>query len=99
MKARATDAEKNVQELNAKPDRLQKTNGEQTVRIQKTKSVLKGAEEELMKVQSEATPKSEQLREKEKQPKGRLPPGTTQLPLKRRHPVAPQPLVTMLCGC
>ncbi|KAF7059614.1 hypothetical protein CFC21_066496 [Triticum aestivum] len=63
MEARATDAEKKVQELNAKLDRLQKTSGEQKVRIQKTKNALKAAEEELMKVQLEATAKSEQLGE------------------------------------
>ncbi|VAI34041.1 unnamed protein product [Triticum turgidum subsp. durum] len=63
MEARAADAEKKVQELNAKLDRLQKTSGEQKVRIQKTKNALKAAEEELMKVQLEATAKSEQLGE------------------------------------
>uniref|UniRef100_A0A453L5Y0 Uncharacterized protein n=1 Tax=Aegilops tauschii subsp. strangulata TaxID=200361 RepID=A0A453L5Y0_AEGTS len=63
MEARATDAEKKVQELNAKLDRLQKTSGEQKLRIQKTKNALKAAEEELMKVQLEATAKSEQLGE------------------------------------
>uniref|UniRef100_A0ACD5XUS6 Uncharacterized protein n=1 Tax=Avena sativa TaxID=4498 RepID=A0ACD5XUS6_AVESA len=63
MEARASNAEKKVQELNAKLERLQKTSAEQKRRVQKTQQALQVAEEELMKVQLETSKKSEQLGE------------------------------------
>jgi hypothetical protein len=44
MEARASDAEKKVQELNAKLERLQTTSAEQKRRVQKTQHALKVAE-------------------------------------------------------
>ncbi|XP_066390499.1 WEB family protein At3g02930, chloroplastic-like isoform X3 [Miscanthus floridulus] len=63
LEARAGDADKKVQELNTKLEKLQKTSSDQKRRIQKTEHALKVAEEELMKVQLEATTKAKQLGE------------------------------------
>jgi len=63
LEARAGDADKKVQELNMKLEKLQRTSSDQKRRIQKTEHALKVAEEELMKVQLEATRKAKQLGE------------------------------------
>ncbi|XP_062194598.1 uncharacterized protein LOC133897790 [Phragmites australis] len=63
LEARAGDAEKKVQELNGKLEKLQRTSNEQKRRIQKTELALRAAEEELMKVQLETTTKLKQPRE------------------------------------
>ncbi|KAJ8480596.1 hypothetical protein OPV22_024323 [Ensete ventricosum] len=61
LDARASEAEKKVQELSLKLENLQKTNDEQRHRIHKTERALKVAEEELMRAQLEATAKSMEL--------------------------------------
>jgi predicted nucleic acid-binding Zn-ribbon protein len=63
LEARASKAEKKVQDLNSKLESLQKASGEQKRTIQKTERALKVAEEELMRLQNEATTKSKQLTE------------------------------------
>uniref|UniRef100_A0A804MPI4 Myosin heavy chain-related n=1 Tax=Zea mays TaxID=4577 RepID=A0A804MPI4_MAIZE len=62
LEARAGNADKKVQELNMKLEKLQRTSSDQKRRIQKTEHALKAAEE-LMKAQLETTTKVKQLRE------------------------------------
>ncbi|XP_042414244.1 uncharacterized protein LOC122002917 isoform X1 [Zingiber officinale] len=57
----AHEAEKKVQELHLKCEKLQKANEEQKIRISKTEYALQVAEEELMRAQLEATTKSKVL--------------------------------------
>lgn len=63
LEARAGNADKKVQEINMKLEKLQRTSSDQKRRIQKTEHALKAAEEELMKAQLETTTKVKQLRE------------------------------------
>lgn len=63
LEARANKAEKKVQDLNSKLESLQKASGEQKRMIQKTERALKVAEEELMRLQLEASTKAKQLTE------------------------------------
>uniref|UniRef100_A0A0D9X9T6 Uncharacterized protein n=1 Tax=Leersia perrieri TaxID=77586 RepID=A0A0D9X9T6_9ORYZ len=63
LENRANDAEKKLQELNAKIDVLRKANDKQKRKLQNTERALKVAEEELMRVHLEATTKSKQLTE------------------------------------
>ncbi|XP_042374050.1 uncharacterized protein LOC121967716 [Zingiber officinale] len=61
LDARANEAEMKAKDLSLKLESLQKTNDEQYRRIQKTEHALQVAEEELLRVQLEATAKSKEL--------------------------------------
>lgn len=61
LEARASEAEKKVQELILKLENLEKTNDEQKHLIRKTERALQVAKEELTIVQLEATAKLEEL--------------------------------------
>ncbi|URE41280.1 DNA repair ATPase-related [Musa troglodytarum] len=61
LEARASEAEKKVQELILKLENLEKTNDEQKRLIRKTERALQVAKEELIIVQLEATTKLEEL--------------------------------------
>lgn len=61
LEARASEAEKKVQELILKLENIEKTNDEQKHLIRKTERALQVAKEELIIVQLEATAKLEEL--------------------------------------
>ncbi|KAF8653732.1 hypothetical protein HU200_061844 [Digitaria exilis] len=63
LEARANDAEKKVEELTAKLNSIQKESDERKRKIKKTERALKVAEEELMRLQLEASAKAKQLTE------------------------------------
>ncbi|KAJ4744620.1 Myosin heavy chain-related [Rhynchospora pubera] len=63
LEAQSIVADNKVRELSAKLESFQKTSDEQKKRIQKTERALKSAEEELMRVQLEASAKQKQLHE------------------------------------
>ncbi|XP_008677004.3 uncharacterized protein [Zea mays] len=63
LESRANDAENKVEKLNEKLNTMQKESDEQKRKIKKTERALKVAEEELMRLQLEATAKSKQLTE------------------------------------
>ncbi|KAJ3676846.1 hypothetical protein LUZ60_002570 [Juncus effusus] len=63
LETKAFEAETKAQELSIKLESLQKTSEDQRKRIQKTERALKVAEEELMRLQLEASVKSKQLHE------------------------------------
>nr|CAD1825434.1 unnamed protein product [Ananas comosus var. bracteatus] len=63
LEARANEAEKKVRELTKKLESLQSSSDEQKRRTLIIEQALQAAEEELMRVQLEATSKSKELRE------------------------------------